>query len=353
MQSRSTAHLLNMLVSAGAMILAQFSSTTASAAVLDTPALTWLVSGQGKVELQVTAGPSGTPGGFTLLWETRADFEAHGGSWLTEGNATIGRAHFWGEPTLNDFPGEPGTFRLGPNESITIQPGDMADESGVTANIVDELAYETDYVFAVFANAAEGRDDSEYSENVYGATTGRGNNCTFTIGYWKTHPETWPISSLMLGTVSYDQPELLSIFGEPVAGNGLISLAHQLIATKLNIVMGADDSDIAATVASADALIGGQVVPPVGSSYIHPSQTAGLTELLDDYNNGVIGPGHCPIGACCIPGEGCVVLTEQRCNDRSGTFQGGETPCDPETCEPSPTIEASWGEIKTIYRKPR
>lgn len=125
--------------------------------------------------------------------------------------------------------------------------------------------------------------------------------CTFSQGHWKTHgpiptgnnSNEWPVNSLTLGTVVYTDLELLSILNASVGGNGLISLAHQLIAAKLNVANGADDSAIAATIAAADALIGGLVVPPVGGGSLAPSATGALTTLLDDYNNGIIGPGHC------------------------------------------------------------
>jgi hypothetical protein len=48
-------------------------------------------------------------------------------------------------------------------------------------------------------------------------TTTQGQNCTFTQGYWKTHPTAWPVLSLTLGTVSYTQAQLLAILGQPVA----------------------------------------------------------------------------------------------------------------------------------------
>jgi len=126
-------------------------------------------------------------------------------------------------------------------------------------------------------------------------------SCTFSQGHWKTHgpiptgnnSNEWPVNSLMLGTVVYTDLELLSIFNASVGGNGLISLAHQLIAAKLNVANGADDSAIAATIAAADALIGALVVPPVGGGSLAPATTGALTTLLDDYNNGIIGPGHC------------------------------------------------------------
>jgi hypothetical protein len=57
------------------------------------------------------------------------------------------------------------------------------------------------------------------------------------------------------GNVAYNQEELLSILHQPVRGNGLVLLAHQEIAAKLNIANGADGSCIHQTLADADALI--------------------------------------------------------------------------------------------------
>jgi len=117
--------------------------------------------------------------------------------------------------------------------------------------------------------------------------------CTFTQGFWKNHPDAWPVSSLALGSVTYTAAQLGAIFDEPVAGNGLISLAHQLIAAKLNIANGADPSAIASTIAAADALIDGLVVPPVGSGFLAPDDTSALVDALSDFNEGLTGPGHC------------------------------------------------------------
>jgi hypothetical protein len=117
--------------------------------------------------------------------------------------------------------------------------------------------------------------------------------CTLTLGYWKTHADAWPVNTLTLGSVSYTQAQLLSILNAAVKGNGLISLAHQLIAAKLNIAAGASSTDIATAIANADALIGALVVPPVGSGYLAPSAVSSLVTALNDYNTGVTGPGHC------------------------------------------------------------
>lgn len=124
------------------------------------------------------------------------------------------------------------------------------------------------------------------------------NGCVRTQGYWKNHTPAWPPfgASLTLGTVSYSPAQLLAILEQPVQGNGLISLAHQLIAAKLNQANGAPTpATVQTAINAADALIGGLVVPPIGSGYLQPSQTSLLTNTLDIYNNGQLsgGPPHC------------------------------------------------------------
>jgi hypothetical protein len=124
-------------------------------------------------------------------------------------------------------------------------------------------------------------------------------------GYWKTHgavpsgnneyvwPDVVKANGLQLGNVIYTAADLLSILNKPAAGNGLIALAHQLIAAKLNVAAGADPTSVAGDIATADGLIGGLIVPPLGSGYLAPSLTSGLVTALANYNEGVTGPGHC------------------------------------------------------------
>src|SRR5687767_12302346 len=109
-------------------------------------------------------------------------------------------------------------------------------------------------------------------------------DCVKTQGYWKNHEEAWPVSSLTLGSTSYSKADLLRILRMPVSGNGLISLAHQLIAAKLNVANGGATT-ISGAIADADALIGGLVVPPIGSGYIVPKTASPLVGRLDGYNN--------------------------------------------------------------------
>jgi hypothetical protein len=101
----------------------------------------------------------------------------------------------------------------------------------------------------------------------------------------------WPVQSLTLGTVTYSESQLCAILNTPVVGNGLIDLAHQLIAAELNIANGADPSSIQATIDLANAMIGNLVV---GTDTLPTSQTSPLVAALDAFNTGTTGPGHCP-----------------------------------------------------------
>jgi len=277
---------------AGALALV---TTPVFAANLDAPTLTKLAAGHGKMTLQVVAGPSGAPNGFAVYWMKQSDYDDYGDTWPTnESYPGLGWAHFTGVATLNTFGGS--NFVLGPNESVIIEVGDLADESGLTTNSPDELEYSdissTDYVFCSWAIGGVTSSRSAFSLNSAG-TTVQVQNCTFTQGYWKNHPSAWPVTSLKLGTVIYTQAQLLQILAQPVQGNGLVSLAHQLIAAKLNIASGADPTVVNATITAADAQIGGLVIPPIGAGSLSPGSTAGKTQTLDDWNNGITGPGHC------------------------------------------------------------
>ena len=276
-----------------------FAAAPVSAAPLDVPTVEHLASGHGKMVLRVTAGNSGLPHGFAVYWMTMQDYEDYGSYWPENPNYPgLGWARFTGVPTLNTFDGTVSTYVLGPGQSAIVEIGDLADEeaTALSTNSPGELDYGptwgTEYVFCTWAIGGASGTSSSFSLNAGGTTTDV-DNCTFTVGYWKNHPEAWPVAGLTLGTVFYSAAQLMAILNEPVSGNGLISLAHQLIAAKLNIANGASGAAVAATIAAADAQIGGLVIPPIGAGYLHPSTTSSKTQILDDYNNGLIGPGHC------------------------------------------------------------
>ena len=117
--------------------------------------------------------------------------------------------------------------------------------------------------------------------------------CVFGQGYWKNH-EQWPVNQLQLGNRTYNRQELQSILRQPAprvrGGNGLIQLAHQEIAAKLNIANGADGSCVAQTLAAVDASIGNLVIPPVGNGHLPPSSNV---RILGLYNEGGLCAPRC------------------------------------------------------------
>jgi uncharacterized repeat protein (TIGR01451 family) len=148
-------------------------------------------------------------------------------------------------------------------------------------------------------DAAGNTSTSNCSVTVNPAITG----CTYTFGYWKTH-SSWPVTSLTLGQKNYAKCDLDKILQDSVGGNGLISLAHQLIATKLNIANGASaTAEVLSNIAAADALIGNLVIPPIGTGYLDPALTSPIESVLDTYNNGLSagGPAHCSDQPPCQP----------------------------------------------------
>src|SRR5262249_46034847 len=64
--------------------------------------------------------------------------------------------------------------------------------------------------------------------------------CPLGQGFWKNHSDTWPVTSLTLGSQTYTQAELLALYDTPPRGDASVILAHQLIAAKLNIANGSN-----------------------------------------------------------------------------------------------------------------
>lgn len=264
---------------------------------MSTPTLTCGTSSKVSIQITFTAGATGAPAGFSLQWMTLADYVANGSMWLSSDDPSLCHASFSGNASGS-------RYSLGPGESVTVEVGDLLFDNGTSASCVEPLVCGTTYVFRAFAHANSALMRSDFTRNLQCSTLPceeLQTNCTYTQGYWKTHgpiptgnnTNEWPLTSLMLGTVTYTDLQLQSILDKPAGGNGLIALAHQLIAAKLSIANGADGSSVAATIAAADAMIGGLVVPPVGGGSLPPSATSSLVGILDSYNNGLIGPGHC------------------------------------------------------------
>ncbi len=122
--------------------------------------------------------------------------------------------------------------------------------------------------------------------------------CTRTMGYWKTHNESAKKKPLRIDWPSpYDEDDLmcgrtlLSILGSPSHGDAWIILAHQYIAAALNVASGASTpASVDTALASAKSFL---LANCGGIPASAAPQAIALAELLDSYNHGSAGPGHC------------------------------------------------------------
>lgn len=127
--------------------------------------------------------------------------------------------------------------------------------------------------------------------------------CTLTQGYWKTHSDRGPApyddAWKNLGLLEEDTLFFLSgktwyqVFWTPPAGNAYYNLAHQYMAAKLNILNGASaPSSVTAAISGAETFFS-TYAPNATLTRAQRAQLLAWASTLDQYNNGIIGPGHC------------------------------------------------------------
>ena len=121
--------------------------------------------------------------------------------------------------------------------------------------------------------------------------------CNRTPGYWKNHPEAWPVDEITIGGVTYTKDEAIASMEMPVAGDKTYTMFDALVAAKLNVLVGSDDSCISSIMAAADAWMAGY--GPVGSGVDAGGDDSPwrmgepLYETLDQYNNGELCVPEC------------------------------------------------------------
>ncbi len=126
--------------------------------------------------------------------------------------------------------------------------------------------------------------------------------CTLTQGYWKTHSKYGPAPyDATWALIGEDTTFFLSgktwyqaINTSSAGGNAYYILAHQYIAAKLNLAGGASSTPaVNAALAGAEAFYAAYTPTSTLSKAVR-AQAIAYAETLADYNEGDIGPGHCP-----------------------------------------------------------
>ena len=117
---------------------------------------------------------------------------------------------------------------------------------------------------------------------------------TGTIGYWKNHPEAWPVDEIIIGGITYTRDEAIEIMkSKKVKGDKTHDMFAQLVAAKLNVEIGNSSGCINGIIASADDWMS---IYNVGTGVSADSEAWKMAEdwheMLDDYNNGRLCAPH-------------------------------------------------------------
>jgi hypothetical protein len=265
---------------------------------LDTPTLTHISSSGTTITVRVTAGASGAPAGFSIQWVSKADYDAYGG-WGGLGAATEPTTYceqsFSGNAT-GVFNGS--TFRLAAGASIDIQLGSIITAAGASAPGC--FLFECDgeqWVFRCFAHATSSAYRSAFSGNLVAQTdncTTQG--CTYSQGYWKNHSNLWPAPYSPNDIWGPDPTKTwLGIMLTAPKGNANIILAHQYIAALLNGAFGAGSVTVSYSggTTTIAAIVSASTSHFDGTMPLTSAQVLEYAAILEDYNVGDIGPGHC------------------------------------------------------------
>jgi hypothetical protein len=119
--------------------------------------------------------------------------------------------------------------------------------------------------------------------------------CPLTQGFWKTHPDAWPVPTLTIGGITYTEAQLLTVLNTATGGDAVLILADQLIAALLNVASGTPTTPaVAAAIADAQTLLTG--INLLSHTAVKTSSTLGQkmvndATILNDFNNAAFSPG--------------------------------------------------------------
>jgi hypothetical protein len=193
-----------------------------------------------------------------------------------------------------------GAVRTGPTEIINTIPRNYSIAAAAD-DVRIELYYATapnqplDQQCRAFVHCGEVLNDN-------GIALVNFNMSCVTVGaatpeFWKTHPAEWPVDSLIIGGITRTKLQIISIMSNPNRTDKTRTVFLHVVAAKLNVLAGAEDSCILADIATADAWLARF---PVGSGVKSTSAAwksiAPVSTRLDAYNSGLLcAPPRFPV----------------------------------------------------------
>jgi SdrD B-like protein len=116
---------------------------------------------------------------------------------------------------------------------------------------------------------------------------------TGTPGYWKNHPEAWPVNGITVGGITYTKEQAIAWLERP-GKDKTITMFSSLVPAMLNVMIGNDASCVSSTIDAANDWM--KTYGPVGRG-VHASSFAWkvgepLHRQMDNYNNGMLCAPH-------------------------------------------------------------
>ena len=183
---------------------------------------------------------------------------------------------------------QPGTYSIIVRTPTGTQPSpanvggnDTVDSDGISDGFGNSVATMT------YAGGANSDTDFGFS------TSSASNPGTGTPGYWKKHPDAWPVDTITVGNMTYTRDEAIAWLGR-VGKDKTTTMFSSLVPAMLNVMIGNDGGCV--TVAIQQANLWMTAYGPVGSNVAasSPAWTVGepLHRQMDAYNNGRLCAPH-------------------------------------------------------------
>jgi len=116
---------------------------------------------------------------------------------------------------------------------------------------------------------------------------------TGTPGYWKNHPEAWPVGEIEIGGVTYTKAEAIDLMNAKSGRDKTYDMFRTLVSAKLNVAIGNEWSCITDALSQADAWMAlhgpGSGVKANTDAW---QEIEGAYVTLDNYNNGLLCAPH-------------------------------------------------------------
>jgi len=141
----------------------------------------------------------------------------------------------------------------------------------------------------------QARNDFQLENGAQQSTEGPG---TGTPGYWKNHPEAWPVDSITIGNKPYSKEQAIGFMGK-VGNDKSVTIFSSLLSAKLNVAILNPDSCVKDAILAGDAWFvtyvpNGMPGKVAGSSDAWSGSGKGgeTHQVLDNYNNGLLLCAH-------------------------------------------------------------